>query len=135
MDGNTHAQRKWFVIDVNQHSEERAPVLSGGRESTSAAPFLLPNTLVEVERTRGDCCGCCACLAGCCARREEQRVTEGDGRGIGGTPILGAVAFVVVLVAVVLLVVLVWSLDGYEDQDESGSGGLIEDLYSSGTVR
>lgn len=68
MDGNTHAQRKWFVIDVNQHSGERAPVLSG---------------------------------------REEQRVTEGDGRGIGGTPILGAVAFVVVLVAVVLLVVLV----------------------------
>lgn len=135
MDGNTYAQRKWFVLDLNQQSEERAPVLSEGRESTAAAPFVLPNTLVEVERTRGDCCGCCACLAGCCSRREEQRAVEGVGSGIGGTPILGAVAFVVVLVAVVLIVVLVWSLEGYEDKDESGSGGLIEDLYGSGSVR
>ena len=132
--GNTQAERAWFVIDLSKPSEERAPVWSGGCESTAASPFVIPNTLIEGERERGVCCGCCGCFAECCSRKEEVLVGEDFERGIRGAPILGAVAFVIVLVSVVLLVMFVWSLDGYEGGDESGSGGFILDMYGSGNA-
>lgn len=128
MEANAHNKRKWFVINLNQAHEECASVLHDKFEQTSASRFNISNDIIEIERTRGDCCGCCACFASLCSTGKERRFSGDLDGGVCGRPLIGAIAFSVVIVSVSLLVVLVWSLDGYGSNDDVGSGVMIDDL-------
>lgn len=134
MASKPHQERQWFVINLNQQQDECAPVLQDKFESTSASPLDISRTVIQVERTRGDCCGCCGCFAGCCSQRSGGRVVDESDSGLCGLPIVGAVAFAIVVVSICLLVVLVWSLQGYGSGDEVGSGGVIDDISGSGEM-
>lgn len=119
-----HAETKWFDLDIGP--PQHGALLSANGSDAETGDLQL----VQVERVGNWCCGCCGCFAGCCGTRQRSDV---DGRlrapwmgGFGRMAIVGAVLFLCAIVAIVLFVLLVLSLDGFEvdvvSEQSSGSG-------------
>lgn len=105
-------ERKWFVLPP----PEEAPAARAA--GTRAVPYVLQQPqVVELERVRGDCCGCCACFA---------RTSSDPDRPSRSPPlytsrcVAGVCALLLIVAGIVLFAVLVASLDVYAS--ESGSG-------------
>lgn len=110
--------KKWFDLELEPSTVETGEV-------------------IQLERTGGDCCGCCGCFDRCFRRNDGQgRWVSPEGRWrnpVGGqnNGAVGGALFVVAVVAMVVLVVLVLSLDGFGDVvgssvvGELGSGGAL----------
>jgi len=122
---------KWFTLDLDY---SQAVVMASNGLGFVPPPHPLDTTrLVQVERSGRDCCGCCGCFANCCARGNDQWRGLDDGRlrgsDIGATGVIAGVVFAIAIVAMVLLIMLVCSLDSFGDvvgsaelEDGSGSG-------------
>lgn len=89
-------EAKWFVLNIDDRTTE-------SEQHTGE--------IVRIERTGGDFCGCCGTYGRC------------GGPG-GGGRICGAFAFVCGVLGAFVLLVVVWSLDSYNNDllGESGSG-------------
>ena len=119
------ATGKWFTLDLDC---SQAAVMASPPHPLATA------RLVQVDRSGRDCCGCCGCFANWCARGNDgwRGLDDGRWRGREGGAtgaIVGGVVFVTAIVAIVLLILLVWSLDSFGDavgsvelEDGSGSG-------------
>jgi hypothetical protein len=128
-------ERKWFVLDAVP-SDESVPVFeepSGWAVSVPLAAPYLQQPVVEVERVRGDCCGCCACFARCCDGSEESRNKRDSPSMYNRRCISGGCVLLLIVVGVVLFATLVASLDGYGDVVDSGSGSVLADQWEDGS--
>lgn len=128
-------ERKWFVLDAVP-SEESVPVFKESSGGTGLVPVTSPylqQSIVEVERVRGDCCGCCACFARCCDGAEGSRNNRCRPSMYNTRCISGGCALLLIVVGIVLFAMLVASLDGYGDVVETGSGSVVADLWEAGS--
>ena len=91
-------EARWFVLNIDERQTE-------SEQHTGE--------IVRIERTNGDFCGCCGTYGRC----------GGPGGG-GGAFACGAFAFLFGLAGAVCLLVMVLSLDSYDNDllGESGSG-------------
>lgn len=102
-------QNRFFVLDLDEWNETTKIEQSGGIFGRGKGPPDTPHWF-WLERVGADCCGCCGCLQRCfrCGRRGRT----------GSCVVL--VSFALVLVCMILIVLLVWSLSGF--QEDAGSG-------------
>ena len=115
---------RWFVLNLD---DEAAVTAEAGATRASAI-----GEIVQIERSGGDCCGCCGPIL------EDPR-----GRGGASAPFLGvdigvgrfvggAFAFVGGVLAATVLTVVVWSLDSYGGAAISGVGDVASGELGSG---
>jgi hypothetical protein len=127
---------KWFHLDLDGHQKSTVMASNGlGFVQSSHPPSTEQTRFVQVDRIGRNCCGCCGCFANCFAREsDEWEGLDGRlrGRGINATVAIGGLFFVVAVLAMVVLILVVWSLDSFEDvvgsveqMDDVGSGSGI----------
>ena len=107
--------KPWFHLDIDCHHSTMVATNGLGFVPLPHPPFSAEPQFAEIERTGWDFYGCCGCFANC-ARGTDWRGPDGRLRkksGLATGVVVGGVVFFIAIVAMVLLILFVWSLDSF----------------------
>jgi hypothetical protein len=126
---------RWFEVDVGVLAERG--LAKGAETGWELEDYRRDGPYIRVERENADFCGCCACFSDLWRRCCGARGRRGGARRTGGvsTYVVGLVCGLMIALSVMLLLVLmVWSLDGFGAGGGTGSASANATVASAGEV-